>query len=802
MALHTRWSKIFKDMWGYRTRSLLVILSIAIGVAAVGMINNAGRIIQRDLYGTFAAGNPAVLEIYVSPFQKDLAKAVQGMREIDFAQARRVESASVLGGNGKWEDIGLNVLPDFNAVQVNRFNLQSGVSTPGTRQMLLERQSADKLGLKVGDEVTIEMADERRYTLTVTGIVHDVYVMPFSLLGEATGYISMDTLEWLGEAPYFNRLDIVVSENKFDKEHVLAVGNLARDRVIEPSGYKVFRVGIPGIGSDPGEHWAQSQIKGFLLILQIMGILAIFLSGGLVINTVSAILAQQIKQIGIMRSVGAVRHQISGMYLVNVLVFSALGLLIAVPLGLLGSWGLVSLAANFLNFDVGPIDLSLKVLLLQLALGLLMPVGVVLIPVFAGTRISVYNAIYQYGLGGEKEGGWIEELLSKFRNLSPPVMLSLRNTFRKKARLAFTIVTLTLAGAMFIAVFSTRASLTKQINEIGRYIAYDAALSIPGGANKRTVEREALRIPGVNLAEGWANAVAVIERTDGSESGEVELVGLPGDSATIDPLLLDGTWLLAGQPQQVVVNDDLLDEEADIRVGSEIMLKVGESKRTYEVVGVLSKHLSGPRIYMDYNAFGKLTGRQNQVDVVRVLANPGAPGSSAQQELIAKQLEERFQNAKLSTSAASTRNTFFEKFTDVFDIILIVLLIMAVLLAIVGGLGLTGTMGMNVLERTREIGVLRAVGASNLAVRLVVVVEGVAVALISWALGAFLSGPSGRALAGAVINAVLKADLSYKYSVSGLFIWLGIVVLIGVVSSLAPAQNAARLRVREVLDYE
>src|SRR4030067_673212 len=233
MALHTRWSKIFKDMWGYRTRSLLVILSIAIGVAAVGMINNAGRIIQRDLYGTFAAGNPAVLEIYVSSFQKDLAKAVQGMREIDFAQARRVESASVLGRKDHWEDVGLNVLPDVNAVQVNQFNLQSGVSTPGTRQMLLERQSADKLGLKVGDEVTIEMADERRYTLTVTGIVHDVYVMPFSLLGEATGYISMETLEWLGEAPYFNRLDIVGSENKLHKKHVLAGGKLPRERVMQ-----------------------------------------------------------------------------------------------------------------------------------------------------------------------------------------------------------------------------------------------------------------------------------------------------------------------------------------------------------------------------------------------------------------------------------------------------------------------------------------------------------------------------------------------------------------------------------------
>jgi putative ABC transport system permease protein len=125
---------------------------------------------------------------------------------------------------------------------------------------------------------------------------------------------------------------------------------------------------------------------------------------------------------------------------------------------------------------------------------------------------------------------------------------------------------------------------------------------------------------------------------------------------------------------------------------------------------------------MDYNAFGKLAGRYNQVDVVRVLASPGALSTPAQQEHLASLLEERFNNAGLSEGEASTRHTFFERFTDIFDIILVVLLVMAALLAIVGGLGLTGTMGMNVLERAR-IGVLRAVGASNHAVRLVVVLE-------------------------------------------------------------------------------
>jgi putative ABC transport system permease protein len=802
MLFRTRWIKIMKDIWGNRSRSLLVILSITVGVAAVGMINIAGGNLQRDLYQSFAAGNPSVLEVYASPFQLDLAQAVEGSREVELAEARRVLGVSLHRGDDRWEDLGLVVYPDYQDIMVNQLSLESGSMMPEVRELILERQSAQALGLSVGDSVTVETSSERRYELTVSGVVHDIYVRPFSLLGEATGYVSMDTLRWMGEAPYYNRLDIVVSGDRFDRDHVLEVGDLIRDRIAEPSGYQVARVQIPGIGSDPGEHWAQDQIKGFLLILQIMGVIAVLLSGGLVVNTVSAILSQQVKQIGIMRSVGATRNQIVGMYLFNVLIYSLFGLILAIPLGLLGAWGLVEFAANFLNFDVSRISLPLNVLALQLGLGLIMPVAVALIPVIGGTGLSVYDAIYQYGLSSDEGGGLLEGVLSRIRALSPAMMLSLRNTFRKKARLAFTLVTLTLAGAMFMAVFSTRASLTAQINEVGRYIAYDAALRVSGGLSQRAVEREALRVPGVNVAESWANGNGVIVDAEGRQSEELEIVGLPFNSATVDPLLLDGVWLQRAGAAQIVVNDDLTDRLPEIGTGSQIALEVGGRKHTLEVIGVVSKHLSGPRVYMDEDTFGKVTGRYNQADQVRVLATPDGLSDAHDQKTIAMQLEERFKNAGLSSSSGNPRYTFLERFTGVFDIILIVLVIMAALLAVVGGLGLTGSMGINVLERTREIGVLRAVGASNFTVRQVVVVEGVVVGVISWILSAILSGPTGRLLAGAVIEAVLQADLSFRYSLTGLLIWLAIVVLIGVLSSLAPARKAVSLRVREVLDYE
>jgi putative ABC transport system permease protein len=513
-------------------------------------------------------------------------------------------------------------------------------------------------------------------------------------------------------------------------------------------------------------------------------------------------LTQQIKQIGIMRAVGAVRRQLISMYLLNVLILSIIGLTIGLPLGLLGAAGLTTIASGFMNFSISAVDLPAQVWVLQAAVGLLMPIGVALYPILSGTRLSVHDAIYEYGLNDEDRKGLIDKILVKVRRLSPPILLSLRNTFRNKARLAFTVITLTMAGAMFMAAFSTRASLTAQINEVARYLAFDAALSVPYGTNRFAAEREALRIPGVTVAEGWAAASGIVMHADGSEGDEIDISGVPIDSRTIEPNLLSGQWLQPNESRQVIINDDFLEREPDVTVGSEITLKVGSTEHTYEVAGILSKHLSGPRVYMDYDTFAKLTGRQNQADSIRVRASADHLGDNATQDKIGAQLEQHFQDAGLTNSMSQTRHASNEMFTSAFDIILLVLVIMAGLLAIVGGLSLTGTMGMNVLERTREIGVLRAVGAANSAVRKVVVVEGIVIGVMSWVFATLLSAPVGRVLAGAVVQSVLKAQTNFQYSVVGVIIWLAIVVVIGILSSLGPARNAVRLSVREVLDYE
>lgn len=801
MKISSRWIKILNDIWGNKSRSLLVILSIAVGVGIVGIINNARYMIERDLYGQFKNGDPADVQLFISPFPKELAADIASMRAIDEAQARRTFSTSLILPDGTDETINLNVLPDYDQIKINRPELEAGKLAPGLREITIERQAAKSLELEIGDEMLIEIDDQLHYTLVVSGIVHDLYELPYAITNEVMGYVSMSTLEWMGQRPYYNRVDLVINGNDITREMALEIGMDARDRIVEPE-YVVGSIQIPGIGADPGEHWAQNQITGFVLILQIMSVMSIFLSGGLVVNTISAIIMQQVKQIGIMRSVGAVRPQITAMYIFNVLVFSLIGLLIAIPIGLAGSIGLSQFAAGFLNFDVTTVGYIPSVLILMIIIAMVIPIAVALYPILAGVSISVYKAIYQFGQIQDGGSRWVENLLFKFKRLPPQMMMSLQNTFRNMPRLTFTLITLTLAGATFVAAFSTRASLAAQVNELVRYVHYDAAIGLPYGTNRHTAEREAMRVPGVIYAESWANARGVTIKADGSEGEEVGLVGLPFDSKTLEPNMLKGRWLTENDTWQVVINDDLAELVPGTAVGSELRVEINGITRTYEVVGIMPRQISGPRLYATYPMFTKITNRHNQADQVRVRTSMDGIASADVQDRVAELLEERFSNAGLSESNSSVRHRIFHFFSEPFEIILVVLVIMAGLLAVVGSLSLTGTMGINVMERTREIGVLRAVGATNQAVRMVVVVEGVFIAIVSWILVAILSVPSSAALAGAVINAVLETELVFRFSLPGLFYWLAVVIVIGIGSSLAPAQNAVALTVREVLDYE
>ena len=163
--------------------------------------------------------------------------------------------------------------------------------------------------------------------MRIAGVAYDPAQLPAQIDGTPYGYISFDTLEWLGESYGFNELYVIATHPE-DKVWAQQVVNLVKDKA-EKSGYT-----IPlSMTAEPGQLPMDDVLQGILLLMGSLGVLSLFLSIFLVVNTVSALLAQQKRQIGVMKADGGGSPQILGMYLVMVISYGILALLIAIPLG-------------------------------------------------------------------------------------------------------------------------------------------------------------------------------------------------------------------------------------------------------------------------------------------------------------------------------------------------------------------------------------------------------------------------------------------------------------------------------------
>ena len=157
----------------------------------------------------------------------------------------------------------------------------------------------------------------------------------------------------------------------------------------EKSGYT-----IPlSMTAEPGQLPMNDVLQGILLLMGLLGVLSLFLSIFLVVNTVSALLTQQKRQIGVMKAVGGSTLQILGMYLVMVLAYGVLALLIAIPLGVYGARELSGALAVFFNFDIYSMEVPPQTFLIQIAIGLILPVLASLVPFISSLRISAAEAM-------------------------------------------------------------------------------------------------------------------------------------------------------------------------------------------------------------------------------------------------------------------------------------------------------------------------------------------------------------------------------------------------------------------------
>jgi putative ABC transport system permease protein len=530
-----------------------------------------------------------------------------------------------------------------------------------------------------------------------------------------------------------------------------------------------------------------------------MGVLALGLSAFLIINTMNAIIAQQVWQIGVMKAVGATVFRVMDVYLATALIYGGLALLLAVPLGavgahLMGIWLLDMFNVEFSTFQIQPSAIAI-----QAGVGVAVPLLAALVPTLGGARVTVRKAISTHGIGGGFGRGWLDRLIGQIRCLPRLVTLGLRNTFRRKGRLALTLIMLTFSGAMFTMVMSTGASFDSTIMimyEIGGEVALE--LDRPARVSRLIEIAEA--VPGVTKAEVWNGQRATLLVTP-SKGGEptVSLRGVPADSVMFSPRVINGRSLLPGDTNAVLINHRLAEEE-NIQVGDELTLKLDGEESEWRVVGsYLSVNSLSDEFFVPFDALARESGTWGQGSEVMIRSQ--ADDIESHQRLI-KALSEAFTAQRIELDGSWSASKQWEETKAAFGVLIYLLLTKSILTATVGGIGLMSTMSINVVERTREIGVMRAIGATSLAIVGVFVIEGVFVGALSWVLAIPLSIPGVRLFGDMIGEAILELPLDFAYSTVGLILWLLIVVALSALASLWPALRAAGVSVREALAYE
>jgi len=790
-----RWRKVVRDLGVARTRTVLVVLSIAVGVFAVGTIAGSDALLREGLRDAYLASRPASATISAAPFGDDLVEAVRGMRGIADAEARRTVTVRLRTGPETFRELQLTAIADFEDQRLDLVTPEPGAAWPPRRgELLLERSSLTLADVPTSGEVEVQTVDGTIHRLQVAGLSHEVGAAPAFYAGRLTGHIAFDTLADLGYGTLYDDLRILVDDPAATRDEIRSTAETVRSRM-EQSGTPVLFVFVP----PPGEHPANDLLAGVFLVLGFLGLLALVASGFLVVNTVNAIIAQQTRQIGVMKAVGARNRQVAVLYLGMVLAYAALSLLVALPLGALGAYGLTVFTATLVNFDVDAFFAPPHVIALEVAVGLLVPLIAALVPVWKGVRVTVREAVSSTGLADAFGRSRVDRAIQRVRGLPRPTLLSIRNTFRRKSRLLLTLSALTLGAAVFMAVFSVRASLYRTLDDALAYFDYDVQVELAGPARAEMLETEAGRVPGVADAETWRFATTQRIRGDGSESRSFITFGLPTDTTMVRPKLQEGRWLLPQDGNALVATANIREDEPDVRVGDAITLRVNGRDATWTLVGIVESPTQRPFLYT--NA-GPLEQAAREVGRASVVLLRTEARDQATQDRVAKAVADHLETVGVRVAATTTIAEVRTTQERLFEVLVIFLSSMALLLGVVGGLGLTGTMSINVVERAREIGVIRAVGASDGAVLRLFLAEGVLIGLISWAIGALLAVPISKTLSDALGMVFLSRPLSYAVSPEGVVLWLGIVLLLAAFASLLPAWRASRMAVREVLAYE
>jgi putative ABC transport system permease protein len=787
--------KVFRDIAKEKTRTVIVICAIFLGVLGVATMATSYLVLDRNLRENYLRTNPASFVVVTERVDGALLTDLKALPGIEDVEERDSVMARFRTGPDTYIPLVLFSIDRFSDLRINRFTLEAGRFPEADNQIVIERTGKKMLPLSAGERYPVRIPGKGAYSTELSGLVHDPGLPPSWMEGTFFGYVTkgfggMDRLGSNEQTVLFT-----VSGNKYDVGRIQDVAVRAK-AAIEASGRTVLRTQVP----KPGEHAHQSQMDSLMFLLLMFSLLTLFLSSFLIINMISAIMAREVRQIGVMKAIGATTGKIARVYLLAVLVMAACATAIATPLGVYAGGAYARFVASMLNFTIfnpGPGAAPIAGIVL---VGLVLPCLISLFPIYRRSSVSVFDALNDYGVderSAPRDAG--KSMTPAWAARIPKtLLLAFRNTFRRRGRLVLTLLVLTLGGAVFITTFNLRSSTTRTIRDKFDNQKFDLAAVLEQPRPLIRLESIMPAVGGIARAEYWGSAKITRVLDRGLDSAIIDFRGVPVPSAMFFPEMIAGSWLVP-LDREVVVNHTFAARHPDAAVGKKIRLRIGGSIEEVTVKGIIREVFATPTIYADYAMFAAMTRTQDTARMIMVGASGTSPIAVA---AVSRATENRLETEGIDVRMMYEKLGFKARMVDHLAVITSMLIMMTLLIILVGGLGIVTTMGINMVERRREMGILRALGTTDRALFRIVSCEGLTNAFISWVCASLLALPVSYYLGNMFFRIFFETTINFTVSPIGIVAWFFIDVAFSIVAIYFPARAVTKTSVSATLAYE
>jgi putative ABC transport system permease protein len=418
----------------------------------------------------------------------------------------------------------------------------------------------------------------------------------------------------------------------------------------------------------------------------------------------------------------------------------------------------------------------------------------------------VKDALFDHGVNSTAlASSWLDRALARWPVRDAGLTLALRNTFRRRARLALTLALLASAGALFITSLNLRAAWLHSVEQSASERYFDIELGLQEATPSAGLLALVQGLPGVRQVEAWGASRAALQETpemavtqryaDGNHGG-FTLRAAPAQTRLIAHQMAQGRWLQDDDGAGVVINTLAhATSFKGVQIGEVLNLNVRGHTLRLRLLGVVQELISPAAAYVTPAVFSRASGRVGSTNVLRVaLHSRDAAQVHTRTQAIVQALEGRgigvrriVTEARLA--AAQGGHVY---------ILVVALACIASAMAVVGLLGLASALSVAVSERQREIGVLRAIGAGTGVLMKSVLGEGLLVALMSALLALLLAWPTS-VVVGSVLARISTQVLALQLSWAGAALWLGLLLCGAVLVGWLPARRACQITVKAAL---